>query len=497
MLAGRAGLTLRPSGALKLRVWGRSASECTLQEPLVADGEGVGESEPEMEPEVDQEGERAAEWTVVGNNSSAKEVRQLVQAGGHAKFEGASYHNLLCLYRALRKQTGLSSSPPHHKTRAELFHFSVKRKIAQRDALNRLQVRIERSNPRSEASLVKVSGSTKATTFPKLPLDIQLSPSLVGLDEQGSGYTSFHFLMTSRSCYQRKVYVKELGKDAELEVGYGVFPPTRKDYLRLYDSFFKQWCLDHRRSIHQKHFPLTLLDVGCGSGVLGFMTLKHLKDCFSNESLRAFLLGVDHSHEAVRCSTLNATNLNVEQNAYFVQSSTELFPVLADEPNTVRKRPLSRHVKALRENQYDFIICNPPWLPTDLDGGEGAREGGKEEIGSFSDSFAFDQAQDSFLERFITQAAPRLRPEGRIFMIHSNLGHLLGLYEEDLIPRLCSENQLRVLSIYETDARVKFSEKDWFAEEKSRSKVLLYEIVHAQTTVPAVREAPELLASKE
>ena len=164
--------------------------------------------------------------------------------------------------------------------------------------------------------------------------------------------------------------MKELGKDAELDVGFGVFPPTRKDYIRLFDGVFKQWCLDNKRIIHQKAFPMTILDVGCGSGVLGFITLKHLTESFSSSTLKAYLLGVDQYHEAVKCCSTSSDSLSYDKISHFIQSSTNLFPVLTDEPNSARRRPLGRHVKALRENQYDIIVSNPPWLPTEIEAQE-------------------------------------------------------------------------------------------------------------------------------
>lgn len=148
----------------------------------------------------------------VSNNSSVKEVHNLIKEGNKARFQG-KYHNLLCLYKALKKKTSLSKSIPYYKTKKDLFQFVLQRKVLQRNVLNELQVQIQRSNVKAEATLKDVEGSNKAITFPKLPLDMQNDPSLVGLDYSGSGFTSFHFLLSYRSCYQVCItFLKSLSK---------------------------------------------------------------------------------------------------------------------------------------------------------------------------------------------------------------------------------------------------------------------------------------------
>lgn len=208
--------------------------------------------------------------------------------------------------------------------------------------------------------------------------------------------------------------------------------------------------------------------------------MQHLQNNFTSKSLRAFLLGVDQYHEAIRCSTANATTLNLDEDSFFIQSSDNLFPPLLDEPNSIRKRPLSKHIKAVSNNQYDFIICNPPWLPNDLDVQD------KDALVSFSDTYVYDEKKDSFISRLFENAAKHLKKDGRLFLVHSDLGYLLGLYPQNFIELLSEQNGLQVKSIYQTKAKVKFTDKDWFHKEKSESKVLLYEIQHPTTAIESV-----------
>lgn len=175
----------------------------SLQRPFYINRYFCSSSEVEDQVEDEIMDPDQGEWESIGNNSSVKEVRSLIRSGKKTKFTG-NYHNLLCLYRGLKKKTELSASPPYHKTKQDLFQFQLQRRVLQRDVLNSLQVEIERSNVKSEAKLVNVTGSDKAITFPKLPLDMQLDSSLVNLDSSGSGTTSFHFLMAYRSCYKVK-----------------------------------------------------------------------------------------------------------------------------------------------------------------------------------------------------------------------------------------------------------------------------------------------------
>lgn len=155
------------------------------------------------------------------------------------------------------------------------------------------------------------------------------------------------------------------GLDGKLTPHYGVYTPTRNEYLEL---------LKFLPSVE----GLKVFDLGTGTGVLSFILLqrgaKHAT-------------GTDIDERAVACALANAKSLGLA--SQFTALQTEGFP----------------------DGKADLAICNPPWLP----------EAPKTRI----DRAIFDE-DNRFLLMFL-EGLPRHAKQG--VLIISNLAELFGLRE--------------------------------------------------------------------
>ena len=257
----------------------------------------------------------------------------------------------------------------------------------------------------------------------------------------------------------------------------------------MFDSCVQQWCWDNLKKIHLYAQNYLIADVGCGSGVLGFLLLKHLSpNLLPNQ--KAYLLGVDRFHEAIRCSFNNAIALNMNEQSYFIQSADNLFPILSekDTVHSLFKKPSNKLLKLAKDGKYDFIVSNPPWLPfTDSNGNEIPTAEDITDTPFFptdspSTSFLYDDS-NLFIETLISSAKERLQERGYLFLVHSTLASELDVQPKDYIQSVCEKNGMQVLNIYQTEYRVKLSQDDWFVKEKTAAKVLLYVITHKSFAV--------------
>jgi SAM-dependent methyltransferase len=157
------------------------------------------------------------------------------------------------------------------------------------------------------------------------------------------------------------------GLSGTLRARYGVFPPTRNAYVGLLDALGDP-------------SGLSVLDVGCGTGVLGFVLLQRGA---------ALAVGTDLEPRAVACARDNARALGLA--ARYAAIEADLLPPPPE--------------------AFDLIVCNPPWLP------EAPR--------TRLDRAVFDG--DGFIDRLLSAAPGRLRPQGRIALLVSDLPERLGL----------------------------------------------------------------------
>lgn len=158
---------------------------------------------------------------------------------------------------------------------------------------------------------------------------------------------------------------------------YGVFAPTRSEYLEL----IAQAPLPQGPGMLGHAF-----DIGIGTGVIAALLLKRGL---------THVTATDTSTRALDCAQENIERLGLSSGVKFVQ--TDLFP----------------------DGQADLIVCNPPWLP-------GRPASGLEQA-------IYDQDQH-MLKGFIKGLPTHLTPQGEGWLILSDLAEHLGLRtREDLL----------------------------------------------------------------
>jgi SAM-dependent methyltransferase len=204
------------------------------------------------------------------------------------------------------------------------------------------------------------------------------------------------------------------GLTGTLEPRYGVYTPTRHEYVPLLAE------VDARGK--------TVFDVGTGSGVLAFVLLQQGA---------AQATGTDVEPAAVACARANAERLGL--GGRFSAVEADGFP----------------------EGKADLVVCNPPWIPhpprTRLD------------------RAVYDEG-GAFLGRFLDGLAAHLAAGGRGLLLLSNLPELLGLREAGWLPARIREAGLEVerqASTAPTHGRARDREDPLF-EARSKEVTTLY-----------------------
>lgn len=130
---------------------------------------------------------------------------------------------------------------------------------------------------------------------------------------------------------------------------------------------------------HAKKLRGKILEIGCGSGLVS------LECAVSNKN--NFVEGVDINPNAVELSKKNAKVNNIE-NVRFYQS--DLFEKI--------------------KGKYDFVLFNPPYLPTD------------EEKIKTKLNYAFDGGKSGLetIRKFIANVAKHVKKKGAVYIIASS-----------------------------------------------------------------------------
>lgn len=167
---------------------------------------------------------------------------------------------------------------------------------------------------------------------------------------------------------------------ARIHPHYGVFAPTRSEYLEL----IAQAPLPQGPGMLGHAF-----DIGTGTGVIAALLLKRgIKH----------VTATDTHARALDCAQENIERLGLSSGVKFVQA--DLFP----------------------DGQADLIVCNPPWLP-------GRPASGLEHA-------IYDQDQH-MLNGFLKGLGAHLTPQGEGWLILSDLAEHLGLRtREDLLDMI-------------------------------------------------------------
>jgi methylase of polypeptide subunit release factors len=171
------------------------------------------------------------------------------------------------------------------------------------------------------------------------------------------------------SAYEwRKTGIAIGGLDTPIHAHYGVFAPTRAEYLEL----IRQTALPH--------VPVkTAFDLGTGTGVLAALLVKKGV---------AQVIATDTSGRALACASQNIKSLGLTKQ--ITLQDVDLYPT----------------------GRADLVVCNPPWLP-----GRPA---------SPLEHAIYDQDQH-MLFGFLNGLAEHLNPKGQGWLILSDLAEHLHL----------------------------------------------------------------------
>jgi methylase of polypeptide subunit release factors len=178
--------------------------------------------------------------------------------------------------------------------------------------------------------------------------------------------------------------------DGNVHAHYGVFAPTRNEYLDL---------------IMQAALPPAQLamDIGTGTGVIALALAKR--------GIRK-IIATDNNPRAIASASSNVALFGFTPQIEIQQS--DLFP--EQQSGSVQ--------------QADLIVCNPPWIP------------GKPS--SLLETAVYDPEQ-RMLRGFVRQVAQHLKPNGEAWLVLSDLAEHLGLRQRGDLLKLFADSGLRVI----------------------------------------------------
>uniref|UniRef100_UPI0024545797 class I SAM-dependent methyltransferase n=1 Tax=Nocardia farcinica TaxID=37329 RepID=UPI0024545797 len=220
--------------------------------------------------------------------------------------------------------------------------------------------------------------------------------------------------------HDRGIDIPALG--ARIHPAYGVFAPTRGEYIDLVARSPLPPGVDH---------PV-VFDIGTGTGVLAAVLAQR-----GAADVRA----TDLNPRAVRCARSNLRRLGLDDRVHVTEA--DLWPAVPA--------------------HADLIVCNPPWLP--------GHPTSALELGVYDPGSAV-------LDRFLTGLADHLTPQGEGWLILSDLAERLGLRPPDELRARIAAAGLTVVGRAETAPRHPRStdRADPFHAARSRERTVLWRL---------------------
>ena len=249
--------------------------------------------------------------------------------------------------------------------------------------------------------------------------------------------------------HRKGVHIDALGGGC-IHPHFGVFPPTRQDYIGLLDNVR---AADGGGGSGRRQRATALLEVGIGTGVLSAVLLR--RDVVHHA------VGTDVDHRAVACARDNARRLGLGDRLDVVRA--DLFP--PDDGS----HPLTTRIME-EGGGFDVVLFNPPWLPGDAP--------------TSLDGAVYDPGR-GLLRRFVSRVHRYVNRSGHVYILLSNLGALLGLYEERDLHDMFEEGNLDLVEVYEVKSkgssrRTEDDESrntaDYIANARAREIISLYKL---------------------
>lgn len=310
----------------------------------------------------------------VDDRLTADTALRRVRRGEHLLYTG-DYHNARQLVGAMARRL---PEPPGARLPLEAFRAERRARQLEHETLSRIVVGLDRD----------------------YQLQLKRAPDVAEACRQVWGEPEADTTLVSLKTLQgmlgaaewRRKGLEVPGLTGRLHPHYGVYLPTRTDYIELFQSV---------TDVKGKR----VFDVGTGTGVLSFLLLQRGA---------ASALATDCDPRAVACARENAGRLGLSKRFEVLEG--DLFPA----------------------GEADIIVSNPPWLP----------EPPKNRV----DRAVFDE-DNRFLLGYLDGLAAHLRPGGQGLLVLSDLAVLLGLRAPEWLDEQFARRGLHVKWKRSTPAR--------------------------------------------
>lgn len=315
---------------------------------------------------------------VVGDGLGAARALALASEGAGLLWRG-DYHQARHLLDAMRRRLPL---PPPRRPLPIAAEFHRRRQHRARTARLSAAVLVE-LEPGGEPALRRAPEAAAAVGEVHGEID---RPALITLREL-LGVLNVHRL--------RRDGIPVAALDGErIHPHYGVFAPTRQDYVDLAARAL--------RPTRAGHPPASAFDIGTGTGVLAAVLVRRGVE---------HVLATDDHPRAVACARDNLERLGLGHSVEVAQR--DLFPA----------------------GRAELVVANPPWLP-----GTPA---------AAAESGVYDR-RGTMTDRFVLGVGEHLRPGGEAWLIQSTLAEHLGLRRPGHLDTLVERAGLKVHDVLET-----------------------------------------------
>ncbi len=334
---------------------------------------------------------------VIHDDIAADKALRMTRRGTGLLWRG-DFHNARQLMRALdRRLQKRASRAPQSSDPGEVFLANRKARAQRAKILGKILISLEQDHT---VRLRRAPDVRDACTHAYGP------PTVNGNDSTGrETLVSLPELLGVISAYEWHLGGIEVAAlEARIHPAYGVFAPTRDEYLDLVaDAPWPQ-------GVDQP----VIWDIGTGTGVLAAVLARR--------GARE-VVASDINPRAVQCARDNMGRLGLADRVDVVEA--DLWPYDDDEVVDDSRRA-------------DVVVCNPPWIP--------GRPTSALEQG------IYDPGSD-VLNRFLDGLVQHLTPQGEGWLILSDLAEQLGLRtRDDLLDRIADAG-LTVIGTHETTPR--------------------------------------------
>lgn len=386
------------------------------------------------------------EIALLDDQTRAAELHSLVRKHIWLEYEG-SYPGLLRNQKILASRVGTSPKvsakyrkalelEPGDEETALMWLDLKKEKYEMSYQLSQLHLEVDRDgNVPHVTNFPSTLSLQRLMSNPEIPAEI------------AAALVPYHMIRAMRAAdeWEKKGVPVAALNGAHLHPRFGVFSPTRQDYVTLFAQHLPEIV---------KSFPSNWLaeDLGSGSGVLSFLLAKNGA---------AHVHGFDVSLAAVEAAREDAAALGLSNVSFHLADLTT---------------PLPKEVRTLPKPHV--IVCNPPWL-------QGTPSSALEA--------AIYDPNYSFLRSVLVYAHSRLQAGGRFLLIFSNLASLLGHADTTFVLRSAADAGFRLVRKFRLPPAQPTTEQEGDAYElhsmladiKALERISLYEFEPVPQSIPS------------